>query len=72
MANLLLFIGGLGPIELFIFLIPFLIWGYAVVEIVTNDFKAPVDKVVWLLVVLLIPVLGVIFYYLLGRSKLAK
>ncbi|RIJ36627.1 PLDc N-terminal domain-containing protein [Pontibacter oryzae] len=30
------------------------------------------DKIVWLLLVLLIPVLGVALYYLLGRRNLVK
>ncbi|MCX2738326.1 PLDc N-terminal domain-containing protein [Pontibacter anaerobius] len=72
MSNLLLFIGGIGVVEIFILLIPLLIWGYAVIEIVTGTFKDSIDKVVWLLVVLMIPVLGVIFYYLIGRRKLAN
>lgn len=72
MSNLLLFIGGIGVVEMFILLIPLLIWGYAVIEIVTGTFKDSIDKVVWLLVVLMIPVLGVIFYYLIGRRKLAN
>lgn len=72
MTNTPLFIGGLGPLELLIFLIPVVIWGFAVLEILTNSFKETVDKIVWLLVVLLIPVLGVVFYYAFGRRRLAS
>lgn len=72
MSNLLLFIGGIGVVEIFILLIPLLIWGYAIIEIVTGTFKDSIDKVVWLLAVLMIPVLGVILYYLIGRRKLAN
>jgi hypothetical protein len=71
MANFL-FIGGLGLMELLILLIPLAIWGYAVIEIVTGTFKDSIDKVVWLLVVLLVPFFGLLLYYLMGRRKLAS
>ncbi len=58
--------------ELLILLIPLVIWGYVVIEIVTGTFKDSIDKMVWLLVVLLVPFIGVILYYLIGRRKLAR
>lgn len=72
MANMLLYIGDLGVTELLIALIPSLLWLYAVVEILTKAFKNGTDKIVWLLVVLLLPVLGLIIYYIFGRSRLAR
>ncbi|OKL38894.1 hypothetical protein A3841_02780 [Pontibacter flavimaris] len=58
--------------ELLILLIPLAIWGYAVLEIITGTFKDSIDKVVWLLVVLLVPFFGLLLYYLIGRRKLAN
>lgn len=49
-----------------------LLWGYAIVEIVTGTFKDSIDKVVWLLLVLMVAVVGVVFYFLVGRRRLAK
>ena len=75
MSNALLFAGDLGKTEILIilfFLGMLLIWGYTIVEIVTGTFKDSVDKVVWLLVVLMIPVFGVVFYFLAGRRRLVK
>lgn len=75
MSNSLLFAGDLGKTEILIilfFLSTLLIWGYTVVEIVTSTFKDSVDKVVWLLLVLMVPVFGVVFYFLAGRRRLAK
>ncbi|MBF9255307.1 PLDc N-terminal domain-containing protein [Pontibacter sp. 172403-2] len=72
MANVLLFIGSLGAFELFILIIPALLWLYALVEILTKSFKNGTDKIVWLLVVLLLPVLGFILYYAIGRSRLVR
>ncbi|GAA4426053.1 hypothetical protein GCM10023188_07680 [Pontibacter saemangeumensis] len=71
MANLILFIGGFDA-EMLLFLIPLLVWGYAIVEIVTGAFRDSVDKVVWLLLVLMVPVFGLAFYFLVGRRRLAK
>ena len=75
MSNSLLFAGDLGKTEILLilfFLSTLLIWGYTVVEIVTSTFKDSVDKVVWLLLVLMVPVFGVILYFLVGRRRLAK
>jgi len=76
MANVLLFIGRLGVSELFLILmimLPLLLlWLYVVIEILIKPFKNDIDKVVWLLVVVLLPVLGFILYYAFGRSRLAR
>ena len=40
----------------------------AVFEILTGG-KPLVQKVIWLLIVFLLPILGVILYYLIGRGK---
>ena len=75
MSYLLLYVGDLGKTEIliiFFFLSTLLIWGYALVEIVTSTFEDSIDKVVWLLLVLMVPVLGIILYFLVGRRRLAK
>lgn len=65
-------LGLLGPQEL---LVIFLIIGMmlllpliALISILTNSFEGN-DKLIWVLVVLLLPVLGPILYFLIGRSK---
>lgn len=40
----------------------------AAFEILTGG-KPLVQKVIWLLIVFLLPILGVILYYLIGRGK---
>lgn len=40
----------------------------AALEILTGG-KPLVQKVIWLLIVFLLPILGVILYYLIGRGK---
>ena len=71
MANIS-FLGGLELMELLILLIPLVVWGNAIFEVVAGTFKNSIDKVVWLLVVLLVPMLGIVLYYLIGRKKLAN
>lgn len=70
MSNLFLFLGGFGGIELLLPLLGMLLlWLYAVVEIVTGTFQNNIDKLVWLLLVLMVPLLGVILYFLIGRKR---
>ncbi len=65
-------LGMFGPQEiivilflgLFIFLLPVL----ALISIVRNEFKGN-DKLIWVIIVLLLPFLGSILYFLIGRSK---
>lgn len=49
--------------------ITLLLWLYALISILKNDFKNPTDKIVWLLVVLFLPILGAFLYIVIGRSK---
>lgn len=72
MSSSLLFVGGLGTAELLLILVLLLLWGYVILEIVTGTIRDSIDKLVWLLLVLLVPVLGVVFYLLVGRRRLAK
>ena len=51
----------LGVIHLILFLI-------AAFEILTSS-KPLINKVLWLLVIFLLPVIGLILYFLLGRGK---
>jgi hypothetical protein len=41
----------------------------ALFDILRNQFKNQSDKLIWVLVVLLLPVLGSILYYVIGRTQ---
>jgi hypothetical protein len=41
----------------------------ALFDILRNQFKNQSDKLIWVLVVLLLPVLGSILYYAIGRAQ---
>ncbi len=65
-------LGLIGPQELILifsvlgmmFLLPLI----ALISILKNSFEGN-DKLIWVLVVLLLPVLGSILYFLIGRNK---
>ena len=45
------------------------IWIKTMIEIGRSNFKDDTHKVLWLIFVFVMPLIGMIFYYLLGRSK---
>jgi hypothetical protein len=49
-------------------LLHLILWIIAVVDIVKSD-KSLLVKALWIVVVLLMPLFGIILYYLIGRKK---
>ena len=49
---------------LFIFLLPLL----ALISALMNDFRGN-DKIIWVLVILFLPFLGSVLYFLIGRNQ---
>jgi len=50
----------------------FLLSLIALVDILRNEFKGQNEKLIWLLVILFVPVLGPILYFLIGRKNKIK
>ncbi len=46
----------------------FLIWIWAMVDIITSKFKEDLMQIIWLLVVFFLPFIGILLYLLIGRS----
>ncbi|MDQ1298876.1 MAG: hypothetical protein QG558_1415 [Campylobacterota bacterium] len=46
----------------------FILWLWALIDIITSKFEEGLTQVVWLLVVFFLPFLGVILYLLIGKS----
>jgi hypothetical protein len=68
----LLYLTGFGQAELFLLFIAFAYFGliaYCLVDIIRSQFKDPLNKLVWILVVLLAPFLGSILYLFMGKSN---
>ena len=45
------------------------LWGWCLYDVVTGTFKNDNDRIIWIILLLMIPVLGILFYLLLGREK---
>lgn len=41
----------------------------ALIDIIRNEFRGSNDKVMWVIIVLFIPFLGWLLYFLIGRSQ---
>jgi hypothetical protein len=68
-GNLFLFLGALGGLELILFVfIPVVLWIWALVDCLKSDFSGS-NKLIWLLLIILLPVLGSILYFLIGRGQ---
>lgn len=59
---------GLGFLILLVLLIMVLPL-IAIISILTSDFKDTTTKLIWVVVILFIPILGSILYFLIGRSQ---
>lgn len=69
--NLIFNLGGQELLLLFIIFGPFILAGIALIDIIRSTFKEN-DKIIWVLIVLLLPVIGPILYFIIGMSKKVK
>ena len=61
---------GIWQIFLLLFaLSSFLLPLIALINIVKSEFKGSNDKLIWVLVVLLLPILGSLIYFIIGSSQ---
>lgn len=52
-------------------IVTFGFWIYALVEIISDEFKNDTDKILWFLLVFFLPFVGTIVYYSIGRKKIS-
>lgn len=45
------------------------IYAYTIYDVVISNFASETDKLIWLLIVVLVPFLGTILWFLIGRTK---
>lgn len=67
----LLFLGNFVGTEIFILfflILPIIFWVIAIIDLVQRQFQDQTNKIVWALVILLIPFLGSLLYLLIGRK----
>ncbi|MBM3470655.1 MAG: PLDc_N domain-containing protein [Armatimonadetes bacterium] len=41
----------------------------AIIDVVRSDFRRDSDRVLWAIIVLMVPVIGPILYFLIGRKQ---
>ena len=72
MLNFILAIG-IGGFELLLilvfFLIPAVLWIIALVDVLKSDFKDSINKLIWVLVIILFPIVGAIIYFMIGKKQ---
>ena len=68
---MMLFTGNLQGFE-WLVLIPFILWCIVLVDIIRSNFKDSNNKIIWLIVVIFIPFIGVILYPLIGPGQKLK
>jgi hypothetical protein len=50
--------------------LPSVLWIFALIDILKSNFKDSTNKIIWVLIVLLLPVLGSILYFIFaGQQK---
>ncbi len=77
--SFLLYVGGIGFTEflligvfLMVLMVPVLLWVWAIIDLLKSHFPDSVNKVIWAIVIVFIPVLGPLLYLFLGRNQKVK
>jgi len=71
MNPILLFLGGIGGWEVLLILIALgipILWLWALIDCLKSDFNNN-NKLVWVILIILVPFLGAILYLAIGRSQ---
>jgi type IV secretory pathway TrbL component len=55
-------------IILFFVLLPLILWGWALIDVLKSEFTGN-NKIIWLLVVIFIPLIGILAYYFVGTKQ---
>ncbi|MRR55325.1 MAG: PLDc_N domain-containing protein [Deltaproteobacteria bacterium] len=55
-----------------IFILLFLFWIFAIIDVVTSDFKEPSNKTIWIVLLIFLPPLGYILYSFMANSQKVK
>ena len=62
--------GGIGFLFICFFIfIPTAVWIWAIVDAAKSEFKDGNTKIVWVLIIVLLPFIGTILYFAIGRGQ---
>ncbi len=66
--NIFEVIAGLGFFAILLSIAFAVLWIWALIHALTHEFPTVEEKVIWLAVIILLPVIGLILYYFIGRK----
>ena len=66
MINPFAIVAGLGLLGVLLGILSFVFWIWMLIDCLQRDFK---DKIVWVLLIILVPFLGSVLYYFIVKSK---
>lgn len=46
----------------------FVIWVWAIIDVIKSDFKDSVTKIIWMAILIFLPLLGSLIYIFIGKS----
>ena len=53
----------------FILIIPGIFWFWALIDVLKSEFTNSANKLIWVLVIILLPPLGAVLYLIIGRKQ---
>jgi hypothetical protein len=63
------FVGALGGLEILLFfIIPLVLWLWALIDCLKSNFSSS-NKLIWILLIIFLPILGSILYLVIGRGQ---
>jgi len=68
MMNTLLFMN-IGISEWIILFFPLVLMVYSLIDLTRSQFSEPVNKIIWVIIILLAPLIGALLYLTLGKSQ---
>lgn len=63
------FLFGFGFLSFILWVVYIILWVGVLIDILKSDFRGGSDKIVWLLVVFFLPLIGLILYFVIGKSQ---
>jgi hypothetical protein len=71
----MILLGMIGPFQiiliLFVLIFVLLLPLIAIISVLRNDFQGN-DKIIWVLIILFLPFLGAILYFMIGKNRRIK
>lgn len=49
-----------------------IIYIFTIIDVLRSNFTSSTDKLIWILVVILLPLIGTILWFLIGRGKSSR